>query len=1854
MAKRVRKMLVIAIVFAMTVVNYGLPLQAIASEGGFFFGTSLFKRDEMSLDAYFDGDPELKTKETDVNTTAKLTVEVTPLIEGYLKSGLLKLNLKNGHENNFRISGISVESETSEYFKGLEESAEAEEKLVDQVKGIETPSTDAPKAKSSIFEGITNIFQDVIVDSNEGEDVNPEEITSEPEETVTEDVEATKDAEEKDDEGLSLGDVIADAVTENVEVKEEKINVIDEVVVLNDNEIELKNIVENTKIHVDLAFKSKDAIHPEDLYSEILVSLEGSYINKKLETVETLYEDEVTLGWSYDSEVEVRSDYVKVSPFAVGENLGTIVSNEIIVKRNSEDAQTLPIKQTNLKIKIPMIYDKLPIAVDVMANKLMATAGQELNQVTFTQDNWKYNPENGELEITVKNDIAKVSNGEDKYTIVTRYEDYVNEEMITLDSIITLKVETYSSNQNKIQETTLQEVQEKEVDAGEIITYSVDTTEDKLNKGRINANFTSEILYETEFSTIVNVNLLTSDLLEEITIEGTKDTYKDIEGNELDATKDIEYKGIKFQYAEIKDLLEKGSTIDILDGSNNVIYTLSKDNTKEQTDAYLEIDGRIKNAKVRINGVKTNGNVSIEFVKVIGKSSHTLKDFSTFDRLTSTVKAFVKYVSIEEMFTLKELEVDKYFTESYTKADFSINKEHLSTVKDNANVELKIVLNNHVETSDLYKNPVFEIVFPKHIKDVKIQSMNLLNEDGLRVNDFKTYERDEQIRLKLELAGSQKSFSEAYLTNGTNIIINANITVDEVTPRKKDEIKLYYYNEAVTNYQTQTEWNIENGVPYGIAKETNGYDAVVVEYDAPVGLIAINGIENYDGKSSILKSVKQGEVIDMLAVGKPAQIAQIKISTLNNTGNDCSDLIILGRIPFEGNKNIETGEDLGTTMTVPMRDFIIQDPENPVNAKIYYSTNEDAERTYDNPSNEWVENIEEIEDITQIKSFLIVPEGTLKAGEMLNYTYNIEIPADLPYEGKMYGTFTAYYDNNTEYALVPEISTADKVGLETDPGPRVEATLDVDIGEGNSVKEGKILTYYATVNNTGTITAENVKVIFSQPKNGTVLNVVTEGNLSEENITPGYHTATNNTKEIYIDRIEPGQKETVECMVRVNNAIPDQGEITEEKYIETKAVIEIGNLAINKETNTIKNRIKKSNIVTNISLDSSAELTDNSTFTYVYSIENTSGNTIKNFEGEFLIPDELEYISSKVKIYTDETVETIYDEENRTVNFKVIDFPYMNSIQFKVEVSVACGSRDPISPILNLKADNMEPEKALELFVELHAGIIEAVLESNNRITVKEREKVEFLTTISNIGKSTASEIIVNVKPSENLTDVRAYYNGSREGAAVNENGRLYAKVFKLGAEKSITFVVEGYAADLDEAEKIIQSSISVEYGGREVATVISDPLTIIEDPELDKIQDDKDNNNGNNNNNNNNNGSGSNDNKDDDLKQDNNNNQSNNRPSNNNQNTNNNNQSNNNNNNQTNNNSNTNNNVNNNQNSQTNTKKETYSLSGTIWIDANENGQKDKTESFAKGIRVNLQQSGETLKSTQTNTNGFYNFSNIEPGKYTVIFEYDGEKYGVTTYNQNDSNTAIVSKGIEVKNGKSTSNEIEISNFNIENINLGLVVKEKFNLVINKYVTEAVVNIKGKVERFNFDDLDLAKIEIAAKDLSKATVDLKYKMVIENKGNVEGYAVTINDYMPEGMTFDENENEGWYLGKNGLLYNNSLERTLIKPGEKVELGLVLTKEMTKENTGTLINKVLIAGTRNNKELIEDTINNMSTQETLILVKTGYTVPIVAGAAMVFIITILIVNKKKFILTKDKNYGNEVKVKKKLFRKMYK
>ena len=168
---------------------------------------------------------------------------------------------------------------------------------------------------------------------------------------------------------------------------------------------------------------------------------------------------------------------------------------------------------------------------------------------------------------------------------------------------------------------------------------------------------------------------------------------------------------------------------------------------------------------------------------------------------------------IEDRLQLQTISTSKDFEESQTSATLSMNRDTLSTIKTNGNVELRVELNNDKETSDLYINPSFEIVFPKYVTSVRIDAINLLNDCGLRVSDFETYTESDIVKMRIELSGTQTKFSENSITKGTNIIINADIEVDDYAPAKEDQIKLYYCNEGVSNYQSQTKWTLRKTLP---------------------------------------------------------------------------------------------------------------------------------------------------------------------------------------------------------------------------------------------------------------------------------------------------------------------------------------------------------------------------------------------------------------------------------------------------------------------------------------------------------------------------------------------------------------------------------------------------------------------------------------------------------------------------------------------------------------------------------------------------------------------------------------------------------------------------------------------------------------------------------------------------------------------------------------------------------------------------------------------------------------------------------------------------------------------------------
>lgn len=338
---------------------------------------------------------------------------------------------------------------------------------------------------------------------------------------------------------------------------------------------------------------------------------------------------------------------------------------------------------------------------------------------------------------------------------------------------------------------------------------------------------------------------------------------------------------------------------------------------------------------------------------------------------------------------------------------------------------------------------------------------------------------------------------------------------------------------------------------------------------------------------------------------------------------------------------------------------------------------------------------------------------------------------------------------------------------------------------------------------------------------------------------------------------------------------------------------------------------------------------------------------------------------------------------------------------------------------------------------------------------------------------------------------------------------------------------------------------------------------------------------------------------------------------------------------------------------------KGTKSISGIVWLDKDRNGRRDNSESALASIPVYLYKGESMIQSTSTNKSGKYTFRNLPEGDYYIVFEYDANKYAVTEYQKANIEAELNSNAVETSEGKATTSTITIGNDNISNINLGLQEKTKFDLTIEKVITKATVITDKKQEETKFNDEALGKIEIRASELKKSKVELEYKINIINSGDAQGKATSIIDIIPEGMNFEESKNPGWTLGSDGILYNNSLRDINIAPGEKKELKLVLTKNMTEENTGAVSNKTQILATETSTELLENTENNVATQEMLILIKTGgsFQYVLIVFLATIFMIGIYY-NRDKIVTIVSSNkstYKNKEKDRKKIsIKKKYK
>lgn len=1200
-----------------------------------------------------------------------------------------------------------------------------------------------------------------------------------------------------------------------------------------------------------------------------------------------------------------------------------------------------------------------------------------------------------------------------------------------------------------------------------------------------------------------------------------------------------EYKSTKFNKKNIEEILgDKGILTIKNKQTDEIIANISKDteidkdgniiiNYPEKISSIeMEISSPEKAGKIHMNTTRTIKNVVNSDIKNADKLEMRFSSSYLIDNYNNA------YEDIKSNVELKE-------TETY--ASIEMNRTELSAMTVNNNVEFRVVLHTNSEKNELYKNPVIRVELPEKIEKIEVNSINLIDEDELKIQRATLKGNI----IEIILSGEQTKYKEEAI-DGATIIINTNLSTSKKIASTTEQVRLSYTNQNATKYQ--------NG-------EKNGEDIKDINIVSYAGVVTTNQISDYGIDVVNNEGIKSAK----LEVSSNTKNVDINKTIINNNGDKITDVKILGTFPTKQSIN-------NNNIDIAVGNLVISGIDSN-RAKIYYSTNENADENLQDANNNWQE---EIEDSKQVKKYLVVI-NELAVLEEVDIDYAITIPSDLEYNESAEEGYTVYYKESN--ISKNKSVNLDNLSLTTGIGANIETSLkSYVIGKENkSAKEAGYIRYDVTVTNIGTEDASNIKVIGQVPE-GTKYVEVSKVEYGSSNYNAVLENADRKQVEIEIPSLKQGATFTESYQVKVDENMAG-------KEVVNSITTQYGE--VSKKSNEVSNKIESSKLAMTLSpVDDTGIIKTGYEYRYIIGIKNISKEKLTNVKVELQDNSDIKINRVSGSGVTVENnvaqIENLEPNEEKNVLVQLIPKDIFN--------------QDKKDTVLLAKAENANTVSySNEVIRNIQAYNIELDASSDNSGNyVKAGETISYKINVKNNGNTTINsfEIVNEISPYTSFVSVEKNGEKISEDEYSLKQKQLQINT-SLEANESEEYIIKGVVNAIPNNKEAIEINNITKFN-LDASTIEEKTVKHIMEPSTnsDNMDDDS---------------QDENDNNDNNINNDNN--------------------------------SNDNENNTNNSDEKNNVAKV---ISGVAWLDKNSNGEKDSEDTELSGITVKLfnTQNNKVAENSQgkeitavTNENGFYSLTNVPQGEYFVIFEYDSEKYILTTYlkneisEQNNSNAILRDLIIDNKEvNVGATDVIKVTDKNIGNINIGLQEAKKFDLKLEKFVSKVTVqNSKGtKVNEFT--NASLAKEEIDAKLVNGTTVVVEYIIRVTNEGEVEGYARKLVDYLSSEFDFSSDLNADWYRSGSNI-YTTSLANEKIKPGESKEVKLIVTKKMNENSTGLIANVAEIAESYNELGLkdVDSTEANqvkgeddMSTAELILSIKTGQVVATIG-------ITILIV-----------------------------
>lgn len=354
----------------------------------------------------------------------------------------------------------------------------------------------------------------------------------------------------------------------------------------------------------------------------------------------------------------------------------------------------------------------------------------------------------------------------------------------------------------------------------------------------------------------------------------------------------------------------------------------------------------------------------------------------------------------------------------------------LSTYKSRSEsftINLGTIAPNDAIDPKSWKDSIVLMEFPKDIVDLKDVR---LTGNNVNVSGYEVIDKDGKKFLKAYLSAEE-------LKSQQSITFSAIITVNPVADNKVTSTKVYVYNKENDKYLYESNNSYERYVSRddvkdvydingdGNKEEKIGYVEVPTSIVAPQELHINQKIINYNTDGDVVNAPNIG-VIDGNGTGKATVVVQLK----NNFPPSVTNVKILGAIPFKNNKGLLSGANLdsknNTFMTGP-----IKIPDNlKSKVKVYYSENEDINRSWTLNDNQW-KTEDQITDWSKIKNYYVdYGDKVFNVNELTEFSYEVNVPKNVTYNQPTFASNAVNVDLNTQDGMLNTSAEANKVGVQ--------------------------------------------------------------------------------------------------------------------------------------------------------------------------------------------------------------------------------------------------------------------------------------------------------------------------------------------------------------------------------------------------------------------------------------------------------------------------------------------------------------------------------------------------------------------------------------------------------------------------------------------------------------------------------------------------------------------------------------------------------------------------------------------------------------------------------------------------------